>query len=70
MREVLAPLGVSGLAIACCALAPIVVGALAGAALEPLLGVVAGLLLAVAVGVALAGQRHRRSCAVMPKAKR
>jgi len=70
MREVPAALGIGAIAIACCALGPIVVGALAGAALAPLLGVVAALLLALVIGAALAWQRRRRSCAVRPEARR
>src|SRR5882757_8836669 len=70
MREVPAALGIGAIAIACCALGPIVVGALAGAALAPLLGVVAALLLALVIGAALTWQRRRRSCAVRPEARR
>jgi hypothetical protein len=71
MREVLAPLGIGALAIACCVLGPIVVGALAGVALAPLLGVAGAVILVVAVvGAALARQRYRRSCAVRPEARR
>lgn len=70
MRGVPAALGIGALAITCCALGPIVVGALAGAALAPLLGALAALLLAVAVSAALIWQRHRRSCARTPEGKR
>jgi membrane protein implicated in regulation of membrane protease activity len=70
MRDVLAPLGIGALAIACCGLAPIVLGALAGVALAPLLGLAVALILAVALVAALTWQRHRRSCAVRPEARR
>ncbi|MBS1885675.1 MAG: hypothetical protein JSU06_00640 [Actinobacteria bacterium] len=69
MREGLAALGIGALAIACCGLAPIVVAALGGAALAPLLGVLFAVLLAAALLGALAWHRHRRSCALPPEEK-
>ena len=70
MGEVLAPLGIGVLAIVCCTLAPIVLGVLAGVALAPLFGVASAFVLAVALVAALAWQRHRRSYAVGPEARR
>jgi hypothetical protein len=70
MREGLAALGVGALALACCALSPIAIGAIGGAALVPFVGVGLGVTLALALIGAAVWRGHRRSCAAEPKAER
>jgi hypothetical protein len=62
MRDAIAAAGVVGAALACCALFPVLVGGASAAALLPLLGAGAALVLACALSVGWILQRRRRHC--------
>lgn len=66
MRESLAAVAIGAIAVACCGLLPIMIGAIGGATLAILLGGGAGIVLTLILLAAVIWRRHRRSCAVEP----